>query len=385
MNDRLQRLKQFASLETARLRLRTILLGDAPHVADLIEQSLDNFKQYLPWAAGLTNRQDIDALVMASLQAYINHPSVFSLPLVVEEKASGLMIGRAGINPTSNPCRHHYDLGVWLHVDYQNQGYASEIMQGLADYIFIILGAPRIQTVVMTKNLPAQAVLKKIGWVDELVLTDAYVDSTGQRADLTVFSCFEQSTKLSPRVTYERHQIDWPSTALTVYQPDLLGVIHINYADLSLVPMSLSSAEHAYWVSMANTYEYQAFSSVADASISQPCLGSQLGVAYYFWSLEQDGQEKGWLWLQTVSLESNTFALKYWVEEGCLPKVAFILQQLSTQLKKRLTIQRLQLIVPVSHMPAQEACHHLNFQEEGRLGRYYMDGDKAHDAIIYRI
>lgn len=104
--------------------------------------------------------------------------------LAIRPRESKPLIGDVGIHfPTDNP--QQVEIGVTVAPDYQRQGFASEAVTGLLDYIFGSLRKHRVFASVDPRNQPSIALLKRIGmrqeahfrnslwingeWVDDLV------------------------------------------------------------------------------------------------------------------------------------------------------------------------------------------------------------------------
>jgi RimJ/RimL family protein N-acetyltransferase len=107
------------------------------------------------------------------------------LPLVIEETASGQMLGGADL--------HHFDwrqgqieIGYWLFGHARGRGVATRAARFAAEYGFS-LGAERIEARVFVGNTASERVLERAGFTREGVLR-SLPRRWGGRADMTLFS-----------------------------------------------------------------------------------------------------------------------------------------------------------------------------------------------------
>ncbi len=82
---------------------------------------------------------------------------------VVEEKASGKVIGRAGI--TTREGFEELELGYGFSEEYQGKGYAYEVCSAILDYARNSLLAESINSFTMKENIPSIRLLEKLGFI----------------------------------------------------------------------------------------------------------------------------------------------------------------------------------------------------------------------------
>jgi RimJ/RimL family protein N-acetyltransferase len=82
----------------------------------------------------------------------------------LEEKASGVFVGRAGLH---NPARDDWpgvEVGWCLHPDYWGTGYATEAGRRAIDYAFGGLGSTAVCSVILPENVRSIAVAQRLGF-----------------------------------------------------------------------------------------------------------------------------------------------------------------------------------------------------------------------------
>jgi RimJ/RimL family protein N-acetyltransferase len=91
----------------------------------------------------------------------------------VEEKATGVFVGRAGLH---HPAREDWpgvEVGWTLHPGYWGRGYATEAGQRAVQYAFAELDLPEVCSVILPENARSIAVARRLGFSldDERVLS----------------------------------------------------------------------------------------------------------------------------------------------------------------------------------------------------------------------
>lgn len=92
----------------------------------------------------------------------------------LEEKGSGVFVGRAGLH---NPARQDWpgvEVGWCLHPDYWGAGYATEAGRRAVDYAFAELRLTEVCSTILPENLRSIAVAERLGFTlsEERVLSN---------------------------------------------------------------------------------------------------------------------------------------------------------------------------------------------------------------------
>ena len=81
----------------------------------------------------------------------------------LEERSSGLFLGRAGLHRPERSDWPGVEVGWVLHPDYWGQGYATEAGTEAIRYAFEDLDLDRIYSCILPENLQSQAVAQRLG------------------------------------------------------------------------------------------------------------------------------------------------------------------------------------------------------------------------------
>ncbi len=90
-----------------------------------------------------------------------------------EERATGQLVGRAGLHRPEQPDWPGLEVGWTLHPTFWGRGYATEAGVASLDYAFEVYGADQVFSVILPENLRSQAVARRLEMqlVEERVLS----------------------------------------------------------------------------------------------------------------------------------------------------------------------------------------------------------------------
>ncbi len=142
-------------LETPRLILRELVLGDLDFIAELLAHpEVMHF-----WPKPYT-RDGAEAWIRKSQERYARDGYGYWLAL---DKASGQPIGQAGLLRQDLDDVIETGIGYIIHRPFWRQGYATEAAAHCRDYAFEKLDKERIVVLVRPANLVSRSVARKIG------------------------------------------------------------------------------------------------------------------------------------------------------------------------------------------------------------------------------
>jgi RimJ/RimL family protein N-acetyltransferase len=142
-------------LETPRLVLRELSLGDLDFIAELLAHpEVMHF-----WPRPYT-RDGAEAWIRKSQERYAADGYAYWLAL---EKTSGQPIGQAGLLRQDLDGVIEAGIGYIIHRPFWRQGYATEAAARCRDYAFETLGKHRIVVLVRPENVVSQSVARRIG------------------------------------------------------------------------------------------------------------------------------------------------------------------------------------------------------------------------------
>ena len=149
-------------IETPRLIIRPIQLGDEKPLNKAINHSLELLKPWMPWAVD----PSIDAtrrFVQRGVFAWKSH-AVVDFPMVLIHKADNKIIGASGYNDRSDLDLGLYETGYWCDMDYLGQGLITECANALTRYAFDYLRADIVILMMHVNNKKSRAVAERLGF-----------------------------------------------------------------------------------------------------------------------------------------------------------------------------------------------------------------------------
>ncbi|UIE40156.1 GNAT family N-acetyltransferase [Leptodesmis sichuanensis] len=181
-------------IQTQRLILRCWDPTDAPLLATAIAESLEHLKPWTPWAHN--EPQDLQQRVnlLRKFRAEFDQDEHFAYGIFNQDES--LVIGGTGLIPRVG--KDAIEIGYWIHVDYVNQGYATEVSAALTKVAFAVMGLKRVEIHCDPRNVRSMAVPKKLGFVHEATLRQRLDDHEGQKQDQMIWSLLLDEYPNSP-------------------------------------------------------------------------------------------------------------------------------------------------------------------------------------------
>lgn len=149
-------------IQTPRLILRPLALGDEHLLYPLIAHSSALLKQWMPWAQTI-RFESTCAFVQRGVAAWQSGLAE-DLPMVMIRQADQAVMGVTGYNSSSDLRQGLYEIGYWCDLDYQGQGYVTESVNALTRYAFDGLGASVVTALILVDNQKSHAVIERLGF-----------------------------------------------------------------------------------------------------------------------------------------------------------------------------------------------------------------------------
>lgn len=152
-----------AVLQTARLRLRPFVLGDASDVQRLAGEydvAANTLRTPHPYPPGFA-----ETWILGHRSAFEREEEV---RLAMVQLEDGALVGAIGL--MLNPPDRNAELGYWLGKPFWGLGYATEAGRAMLDYGFTALGLERIHAAHFARNPASGRVLLKLGMRHEGLL-----------------------------------------------------------------------------------------------------------------------------------------------------------------------------------------------------------------------
>lgn len=170
-------------LDTQRLLLRLPQPDDVERFHAAIESSRHELLPWMPWAERQTLRETEEFCTKARLR----HAAAEGLDVIMEEKASGEIVGAGGF-PRLDWELPKFEIGYWCRSDRTGLGLASEMTLALALHAFTELSAARVELFIDDQNERSIAVAERLGFRQEGLLRAQSRNSAGQLRDMRVYS-----------------------------------------------------------------------------------------------------------------------------------------------------------------------------------------------------
>lgn len=148
-----------AVLETSRLVLREMDMADL----DCIAAMLTDPEVMRFWPRPYT-RDEAAGWIERQMDRYRRDGCGYWLAL---SKQLGRPVGQAGVVMAEIDSVVQPGLGYMIDRAFWRQGYATEAASGSRDWVFEVMGRPRVITLVRPENVPSAGVALKLGMVEE--------------------------------------------------------------------------------------------------------------------------------------------------------------------------------------------------------------------------
>jgi len=181
-------LYELKQIDTPRLLIRPVQLGDEVLLHESIERSLPALERWMPWARG-TNFEATKDFIHRGFSHWQSRTSR-DFPLLVIHKESQKVISASGFNEHSNLDKPCLEIGYWLDSTFVGQGLATELVNALTRFSLQALNAIRVQICIQTQNKKSLAVAERCGYLYEATLHRICLDCINRLpADGALFSC----------------------------------------------------------------------------------------------------------------------------------------------------------------------------------------------------
>jgi RimJ/RimL family protein N-acetyltransferase len=191
-------------IRTSRLILRCWNLEDAPLLKEAIDESREHLLPWMPWAKN--EPQPIEAKV-----AYLRHwrsrfdrdeEFVYGVFDPEEER----VLGGCGLHTRLSG--HALEIGYWIHVNFINQGLATELSAALTKVAFEVHCVRRVEIHCDPRNVRSAAVPRKLGYVHEATLKKRVPAGETELLDSMIWTLFDTDYPSSPAASAEIEAFD---------------------------------------------------------------------------------------------------------------------------------------------------------------------------------
>lgn len=181
MNDLTKKIYKLKQIETTRLIIRPVQLGDEFPLNKAVNNSLEILQKWQPWAKD-PSIEATRGFLQRGVFAW-ESGSVVDFPMVVIHKQNQRIIGASGYNDRSDINQGLYEIGYWCDIDYQGKGYVTEYANALTRYAFDALMASKVVISMQVENKKSIAVAERLGFSNESVKDRDPLDCVSEQAE----------------------------------------------------------------------------------------------------------------------------------------------------------------------------------------------------------
>ncbi len=178
---------------TPRLLIRCPEPSDAPALDLAINQSLDHLLPWMLWAkhepVGLDERIEFLRHTRGNFDLGTDFGYLIFNP------SETLVFGGTGLHTRLGGDAR--EIGYWIHKDYINQGYATEVAAALTRVAFEVDHVRRVEIHCSPKNIRSASVPRKLGFIHEATLHNRVEDVSGDLRDSMIWSLFNEDYSAS--------------------------------------------------------------------------------------------------------------------------------------------------------------------------------------------
>lgn len=176
-----------STLETDRLVLRAPQAGDGPVLFAAVSESLPELRRFLaslPWVA---TEQTLESSEVYCRTAGINFLARRDLPYLLFHKASGELVGVAGLHrPVWQTPK--LEIGYWGRTSTSGRGFVSEAVEALAALAFDRFRAVRIELCTDEENSGSRRVAQRCGFQLEGILRRERRGEDGSLRNMCIYA-----------------------------------------------------------------------------------------------------------------------------------------------------------------------------------------------------
>jgi len=181
-------------IETERTVMRCPEPGDAKLMQDAITASLEDLRQWMPWAGFEPESVAEKAQRLRGFRGQFDLDENYMFVIFTPDESK--IIGGTGLHPRVGP--NAYEVGYWIHSDHVNNGIATEIAGALVKVAFEICKVARVEIHCDPRNLSSARVPEKLKFIHEATLKQRLTDTKGAPRDEMIWTIFADRFDNSP-------------------------------------------------------------------------------------------------------------------------------------------------------------------------------------------
>lgn len=174
----------FDELRGERIIVRPYRVEDAEALRGAVQESRDHLRPWLPFADEHQSVEESRDFIIRSMAKWLLREN---FTLSIWDSATGAFLGGTGFHVHDWELRF-FEVGYWLRASAEAHGYMTEAVRLLADFLFVQLGAQRVQIRCNALNTRSAAVAQRLGFIQEARLRNERLAPDGSVSDTLIFS-----------------------------------------------------------------------------------------------------------------------------------------------------------------------------------------------------
>lgn len=173
-------------IETPRTVIRCWNPEDAPLLKAAVDASRDHLRPWVPWVNRESQSIDEQVELLRRFRGQFDLDQDFIYGILNQNETQ--VLGGTGLHTRVGEGAR--EIGYWIHVDYINQGYATEVVTALTRVAFEIDKVNRVEIHCDPDNVRSAAVPNKIGFIHEATLRNRLLNSDSKPRDTMIWTLF---------------------------------------------------------------------------------------------------------------------------------------------------------------------------------------------------
>ena len=171
-------------LRGIRVYLRPYALGDGRVVQEAIAESRDHLRPWMAWVDSRSTVQDCETYVRNALARWLTcEDFTFGMwDCSTDRYVGGVWCSNIDWHVPA------MEIGYWVRVSAQGQGYVSEAVKLLCKFAFVTLAAQRVSIQCDAANTRSGNVARRLGFVHEATLRNDSKNSVGELSNTLIFA-----------------------------------------------------------------------------------------------------------------------------------------------------------------------------------------------------
>jgi len=185
-------------IETPRTVVRCANPADAPLLHAAVNASRSHLRPWMPWARGESISLDEQVELLRRFRGEFDLDQDYKYSIFNHDETQ--IIGGSGLHTRIGEGAR--EIGYWIHADYINQGYCTEVTCALTKVAFELLKLSRVEIHCDPENKASAAIPGKIGYTHEATLRKRFVEGEEELRDTMIWTLFaeEYPTSLASSV-----------------------------------------------------------------------------------------------------------------------------------------------------------------------------------------